>query len=828
MASVWLAWAPRLGAWRAIKTLDAMGSASARSRFENEARAMARLRHPHVIAVHDVGVDDTDRPFLVMEYAPRGSLADVLHQRGPLPPRLACRLVREVLDGLEHAHAHGIVHRDIKPQNVLLDREGHALVADFGIARIDTLDQTRTGAAMGTLAWMAPEQRSSAREVDARADVYAAGGLLFALLVGREPLDLYVPDSDFDGVPEPLVEPIRGAVAWDRERRWPSARAFADVLVRAEEELPPDRDEYVLPEAPEPEAPPTSEVGATFADDLFDTAHSTQPTPEPPRPPTPPPPAAVPAPGGRWLAATVGAVLVVAGATTVWLASPDDGPPALSLEHLPVGDAELDGVDFSSDGSALYYVADGRLQRHTIGGERTALGPWTRDATFELAPADVVLRTNWWKASPLLRWDAGREEELPLVGRQARIAPAGDAVAFVVGNELRVAGWPDGPERVVATLPDQAVIYDLSWSTDGRFLTTADRDRQYAVHLWPLDGGVPVTLLEDPRLISSVTTIFAVWRDHELWFARSLGRSEVGLFALAVDEDGRPGAEREIHRWSDGTWPVIGSSSSRGEVALQTARRYREAWVGDHHLEAPSLLDARFLNDGRVAIGGPDGVVVGDGRGPWEPWSPAGATAVHPVVGAVLAEGFADAGQPRSLWRSTPDTSTELPPLKDRERLACARDTADRCVVATPMAAVFQLAWMDPRTGERGPVFGKVGIAREELGRIAVSPAGNHVAVFELTSDLVVVDVDGTTRRVPSGLAWIQSGAFSPDGRAVWAVGNTGEGWATAWIPLDGGPPEIVERRVDGLSPPDVGPAGERLAVVASFDVGVWLAHHPP
>ncbi|MCA9236898.1 MAG: serine/threonine protein kinase, partial [Planctomycetales bacterium] len=159
-----------------------------RDRFRVEAEAAARLRHPNIVVVHELGTRD-DQDFFSMEYIEGRSLADLLRQ-GPLPPMLAANYVRQAAAAIAYAHLHGVLHRDVKPSNVLIDAEGTARVTDFGLAkRIDQTDAlTLTGQLVGTPAYMAPEQISrAAGEVGPASDVYALGALLYESLTGRPP-----------------------------------------------------------------------------------------------------------------------------------------------------------------------------------------------------------------------------------------------------------------------------------------------------------------------------------------------------------------------------------------------------------------------------------------------------------------------------------------------------------------------------------------------------------------------------------------------------------------------------------------------------------------
>ncbi len=170
----------------AVKLLrDVAGDASDRARFVAEARTLASLSHRNLVMVLDAGIgDEDDRPFLVMELVEGRALSDALRE-GPLPAREVARIGAEVAAGLAFAHERGVVHRDVKPGNVLLSDDGRVKLADFGIARLigDTVRHTRTGTAIGTAAYLAPEQVRG-EDVTGCADVYALGLVLLEALTG--------------------------------------------------------------------------------------------------------------------------------------------------------------------------------------------------------------------------------------------------------------------------------------------------------------------------------------------------------------------------------------------------------------------------------------------------------------------------------------------------------------------------------------------------------------------------------------------------------------------------------------------------------------------
>ncbi len=358
-AEVWLANDPRLGIQRAVKLVRVPegGRKGASERLEAEARAMARLRHPHILPVHDVGADG-DVVYVVMDFADGGSLADLLAARGPLAPADAIAYTLQLLAGLAGAHAEGIIHRDVKPQNVLLDRHGTALLADFGIALLafEEHRSTRTGVAMGSLSFMAPEQRLDARGVGPTADLYATAATLYNLLTGGNPVDLWAAPRTsprWAGLPDDVAAIIARAMKYDPTSRYPDVRTMAldltDALARAGGEplpaLGPDvprlfpepspllqstgGSPYHVPVAPNPEAlqraavlldtmlpkapadqsTSTSAIAAGAGHGTFDL-ESLPPEARGPKP--------------SWVVAGVGAAFLI---TAAWLLRPPESPP---------------------------------------------------------------------------------------------------------------------------------------------------------------------------------------------------------------------------------------------------------------------------------------------------------------------------------------------------------------------------------------------------------------------------------------------------------------------------------------------------------------------
>ncbi|MGV9775089.1 Stk1 family PASTA domain-containing Ser/Thr kinase [Streptosporangium sp. NPDC003464] len=360
MATVYLALDIRLDRTVAVKVMHrslAEDPAFVR-RFIGEAKSVASLSHPNVVHVFDQGTDG-DNVYLSMEYVPGRTLRDVLRARGRLPAREALEVMIPVLAALGAAHQAGLVHRDVKPENVLLSDDGRVKVVDFGLARaIEATNQTRTGVMIGTIGYMSPEQVTSGA-ADARSDVYSAGIMLFELLIGHQPYEgdtpmsvayrhvhdtVPVPSALLPGTPPLLDTLVAQATARDPATRPADATALLVAAVDAHRMLP--RESGPVPSAPAAPPPGPDAAPAPANQTLIQPRVElyTSPVAEP----------AAPAPRARkgarpnWFLLALAVVMVIAVGVTGWLFSQTTTltVPTLAGKNIKIAESEARRLGF--------------------------------------------------------------------------------------------------------------------------------------------------------------------------------------------------------------------------------------------------------------------------------------------------------------------------------------------------------------------------------------------------------------------------------------------------------------------------------------------------
>ena len=287
MGTVYLAEQPGLGREVAIKELIQSADPMALRRFLQEAQVMARTSHPNLVQVHDMELQGNVN-YLVMEFIRGRSLRDWISEK-PIPPPQVFAVMHGVLQALEYAHRHAIVHRDMKPENVLISEDGLVKVADFGIARLmdDTGvggTATKTGTTVGTPQYMSPEQVASSK-VDGRSDLYSAGIMFYELVVGQPPFTASDADGPFtlmakhvQAPPKPpsvfrpglnpeLEQIILKSLAKRPEDRYQTGREFDEAMSRVADQMCPGWQRSLEPGADlsrmVPQATPATAIPST-------------------------------------------------------------------------------------------------------------------------------------------------------------------------------------------------------------------------------------------------------------------------------------------------------------------------------------------------------------------------------------------------------------------------------------------------------------------------------------------------------------------------------------------------------------------------------------
>ncbi len=304
MANVYKARCHRLNRLVAIKILksDLADNADFRRRFHDESQAVAQLSHANIVSVYDVSTNP-DMEYIVMELIDGITLKQYMERRGRMDWRESLHFITQIMRGLSHAHSRGIIHRDIKPQNIMVLRDGSVKVADFGIACLANQGQTLTQEALGSVHYISPEQARGDR-IDARSDIYSAGVVLYEMLTGRLPFEgdsavsvaiqhlssVPLAPRDIDpSIPEPLELICMKAMNSDPNKRYASADAMIEDLEKFRRDPSVDMDyirqELTAPAAEtEPTMPlPTAQVASAVKKHTGELRREREEDDEPPR-----------------------------------------------------------------------------------------------------------------------------------------------------------------------------------------------------------------------------------------------------------------------------------------------------------------------------------------------------------------------------------------------------------------------------------------------------------------------------------------------------------------------------------------------------------------
>jgi eukaryotic-like serine/threonine-protein kinase len=501
MATVYLAQDLRHHRRVAVKVLrPELAATLGHERFFKEIETAAQFQHPHILPLLDSG-EAGGFLYYVMPYVEGESLRARLAHRGELPVHEAVKILIEICDALAYAHERGIVHRDIKPDNVLLSGR-HALVTDFGVAKAlsestGRQQLTTAGVALGTPTYMAPEQATADPNIDHRVDLYAVGVLGYELIAGKPPLSgrnaqetlaLQVTQR-----PDPLTA-----------QRPSCPPALDAVIMKCLEKRPGDRwqsaDELLA--QLEPLATPSGGSTPTATRPVEAAARKAEHTP-----------------WRRWTVAAVLLLALGAAVAAFLLRTPQDVRLGRRVQLTLEPGLEIDPA-LSPDGALVSYVAGPLGQtrlyvRQVDGGTPVAL----------TAPGGGFARMPRWSPDGRrLLFLSGRGlEVMPALGGPSKLilpaerdvwadatwSPGGDSIAIAIGDSVFVRPLEGGTARAVARLPE---AHSCAWSPDGRRLACVSGNRQFvtneefgnhaasSIWLLPVDGGSPLRVTDEDAL----------------------------------------------------------------------------------------------------------------------------------------------------------------------------------------------------------------------------------------------------------------------------------------------------------------------------------------
>jgi eukaryotic-like serine/threonine-protein kinase len=820
MATVYLAEDLKHGRKVAVKVLrPELAAGMGTGRFLREIEVAARLQHPGILPLHDSG-EAADQVFYIMPYVEGESLRTRLARGGALPVDEAVRLLCELLDALVYAHAKGVVHRDIKPDNILLSGR-HAMLVDFGVAKAlsDATGPeilTTTGVALGTASYMPPEQAFGSREVDHRADLYAVGVVGYELLAGRLPFtgstaqaivaaQLTRPADDLRAarpdIPEGLAHVVMRALERRPDDRWSSA---ADMLARLEPFLGTAAEPRVLVD-------PRRSLGS--------------PRPRP------------------WVWATGGALLLAGLAALALTPREDAAELRLGRRTQVTLDPGLEiEPAIAPDGQLVAYAA-GPMQsleirvRRLDGGTALAVAPqserpqrfpsWSPDGGRILfrSPRGLEVVSALGGSTRIVVADeldpaaAPWETVGPLL--PASWSPDGASIAFVRSDTLYAVRLEGGPPR---PLTSGGELHSCAWSPDGRWIACVRGNRQSlqpsffygnrgaaAIWLIPVDGGEPVQVTAGNRFHASPT-----WAaDGQALLFVSNRDGGLDLYQLALDRAGTPrGAPVRLTTGLEAE--AVSLAAKSGMMAYSVFEETSNVWslpipenppvsvreatpvtTGNQLIEQFDVSpDGRWLafdsdrggnNDiWRQPIGGGESVRLTEDPAEefWPRWSPDGREiAFHGFRGS-RRQLFVMSAEGRDRRQISDGTSDDRTPSwgPDGRTVLYLYDWHEPHAELRAMDRDAQGAWSRPRT-----------LARRTTYPAVASPDGRLVA-FGSADGLWTVGANGDSARLVA-----RSGAEQPlytdwssDGRTIYYLAMDSVGRASIWsVPRAGGPPRL-------------------------------------
>ncbi|MDQ8164283.1 MAG: protein kinase [Gemmatimonadota bacterium] len=820
MATVFLADDVKHNRKVAIKVLkEDLAASVGGARFLREIQIAAQLQHPNILPLLDSG-DADGLLYYVMPYVDGQSLRQRLAHERELPIGEAVRLLVEIVDALAHAHARGVVHRDIKPDNVMLSGR-HALITDFGVARAvgeatgrNTV--TSMGVALGTPTYMAPEQAVADPNVDQRADIYAVGVVAYELLAGRPPFNGATPQQVLAAHVTEKPDPV--------SRYRPGvAPALEGVIMRCLEKRAADRWQKCedLLAALEPLATPSGGTSPTAAR-LEPVARATS---------------------MKW--ALIGAG-VVAAAAIGWFALARRGGPEFSIGRSEALTTDV-GLEIhpalSPDGKFVAYVGGNattlRVFVRPVGGGRAI--PLSDDTTaFEEQP----------------RWSPDGTQLLFLTQQGAHIAQAfggGGAARLVIPRRigfLRTASWsPDGKEivyslgdslfRVAVAGGTPRFVYkggDLTacdWSRDGKWIACASGNSQYigagsqfgnvapsALLLIPPDGGEAVSLTDTTALNHT-----PVWADDGrrlLFISDRDGPRDI--YEMEISSDGKPAAPpARLTTGLNAHSVTVSADADRVAYAVYLPRS--NVWSLPIPASGPINADAAtrvttgnqvvegiaVSDDGKWLIydssisgnadiwrvpvaGGTPQRLTGEPFGEYSPdLSPDGTRlAYHAFRTPGLRQVEVRPVDGGPVERMTPAQHQQSNPLWSPDGTAIAYFILDFPFAGWVIRQTESGVWGAPVKQCECAIMGWLSATSLVTGHIALSPIGPVVRLAERD---VVSGTERVIRDSPIGPDMPQGGTLSPDSRVIFYKTSPPSGQPTIWMaPAAGGAPRLLVR----------------------------------
>ena len=741
-------------------------------RFFAEISITARLNHPNIVALLDSGEID-GAPFYTMPYVGGETLRARLRREGALRIADALRIARDVADALSHAHEHGVIHRDVKPENILLDND-RTLVTDFGIARAITEATserlTQPGLAMGTAAYMSPEQADGEREVDARTDVYSLGCVLYEMLTGDPP---FTGSSKQAILARKLAEPVPPM----RNVRESISPALEQTVLKALARTPGDRFGTVK----------------EFSDSLQSSLSEAR------------------AVGKSWLrsrraaAAAVAVVSVVAAVVLVRNIAPATTLPVTERKKLTFTGIATQGT-LSPDGQFLAFIVEERdssrliVQDLTGGPADTLLVfvPWAGDNGIQWSPNGARLLVKQPGKVFLIHRRGGPHELLRSFspGDEAHWYPDGRVSLTNLHKGRLLLVNPESGDSLPIPIPaaTRSNSYHGDWSPDGRVFavsTDSHDGARWQIQGVTLDGRIE-TLIEDtvqldsPRWSAKGDALYylrgvdAIWRvDVSTRTGKTTSRPEqiqtgmealpgiVGITHFSVSRDGRQLVYAKGDRYSNiyRVDPVDSVSPPR-MVPLTSGTSLK--WSPVVSPDGKWIAFAAQTKDGselfRLPIAGGDAIKVTEGaRVTTESdiaWSPDGGSIAFQSVRGGLAQISVAAVPSGELRHFThPNASSRLSYL--------TWAPGSRIVYATPRTYIHAL---DPSTGHDELLVRDTANAWFHAPRY--SPNGEEIAMvrFDKLAMISVIRIaDGAETRLPTKLLFPR--AWAADGRSIFVQG---------------------------------------------------------